>query len=216
MGVAPGSTPMTDPEQPANQPPTEFGTPPPPPVSVRWRPDVPTSRDVFGAVVVGVALIIAGAPLGLLWAATAPKINVLAALSGSEAAFDTQAGIDVHFAFLALIFGVVIGALVGWRGRRASWPLAVALAVGGLGGSLLGAQIGHLKQSDEVLRQLPHSVTGHGRDLLDFTLRAHGFSFVLPAAALLVYFLIVLLATRRDRPRLPETPEPSRFWSVPR
>jgi hypothetical protein len=205
-----------DPGGPASGPPVEFGTPPAPPDSNRWRPDLPTSRDVFGAVVVGVALVIAGAPLGLLWAATSPKVNVAAALAGSEAAFDAQAGIDVHFAFLALLFGVVTGLLVGWRGRHASWPLAAAIAVGGVAGSILGAQIGHLKASDEVLRQLPPTVSQHGREVLDFTLRAHGFYFVLPAVALLLYFLIVLLTTRREPPRLPETPDPSQYWSVPR
>ncbi|MCW2546402.1 MAG: hypothetical protein JWN96_862 [Mycobacterium sp.] len=200
----------------------EFGTPPGPSVRSRLHWNAPTSRDVLSSIVVAITLIIAGVPLGLLWGWTTPKLNVNEALGGktgilSEATFNTQAGIDVHFAFLALIFGVVAGAIVGWRGRSASWPLPIGLAVGGAAGSLVAAQIGHLMESNEVLKQIPASIRGTQLSrLMDFTLRSHGFHAVFPVAALLTFLLIVLISTRNEPPQLPAEPEPGRYWSVPR
>jgi hypothetical protein len=200
-----------------------FGTPPGPSVrGSRLRWNAPTPRDVLSSIVVAITLLIAGVPLGLLWGWTTPKLNVSEALGGttgilSEAAFNAQAGIDIHFAFLALIFGLVAGAIVGWRGRSASWPLPIAVAVGGAAGSLVAAQIGHLMESSEVLNQLPQSVRGTQlASLMDFTLRSHGFHAVFPVVALLTYLLIVLIATRNEPAKLPAEPEPGRYWSVPR
>jgi hypothetical protein len=176
---------------------------------------------VLSSVVIAITLVIAGIPLGLLWGWTTPKINVNEALGGktgiiSEAAFNAQAGIDVHFALLALIFGVLAGAIVGWRGRNASWPLPIALAVGGAAGSLVAAQIGHLMESHEVLNQIPVSIRGSVSHIFDFALRSHGFHAVFPVAALLTYLFIVLFATRNEPPELPAEPDPDRYWSVPR
>jgi hypothetical protein len=137
-------------------------------------------------------------------------------LNGSEAAFDAQGGVDVHFAFLSVLFGLAIGFLVGWRARRGAWPLAVALAAGGVGGALVAGQIGHAWRSSDVLKQLPPNVTERGRELFDFMLRAHGFYLVLPAAALFAYLLVVLFATRSEPPSLPGEPEPDVYWSTPR
>lgn len=195
-----------------------FGVPPRPdtPGPRRWSPEGVTAGDVLAALVVAIGLVIAGVPLGLLWAVTAPKIDVPDVLSGSEAAFNAQAGADVHFALLALIFGVVAGALVGWRGRSGSWTLPVALAVGGTGGSIVAAQIGHLTESSKVLDQLPQNVRGGVSNVVDFMLRSHGFHVVFPIAALVTYLIIVFATTRSRQPELPDAPEPERYWSVPR
>lgn len=177
---------------------------------------MPASRDVLTALVVAVSLVIAGVPLGFLWAATSPRLDVKAALAGSEAAFDAQAGIDVHFALLALIFGVVAGAVVGWRCRRSSWPVPLALAIGGLGGSLVAAQIGHLRESSRVLDQLPENIRGSVSNIVDFVLRSHGYHAVFPVAALLTYLIIVVATSRPEPASLPDSPDPGRYWSVPR
>jgi hypothetical protein len=193
-----------------------FGLPPAPPRLARWKPDVPHSRDVLSAVIVAVVLVVVGVPMGLLWGATTPKLNVKQALAGSEAAFNAQGGADIHFALLALVFGVAAGAVVGWFGRRGSWTLPLALAVGGVGGSLVAAQVGHLQESSGVLDQLPQDIRSRVSGIVDFTLRSHGFHVVFPVAALLAYLVIMLVTTRPQQPALPETPEPDRYWSVPR
>jgi hypothetical protein len=204
------------PDQEVRQVPTGFGVPPGPPAGRRWTPDAPTSRDVRVALAVAVGLVVAGVPLGLLWGLTTPKLDVKAVLAGSEAAFDTQAGVEAHFALLALVFGVVAGALVGWLGRSSSWPLPAALAIGGIGGSLLAAQVGHLLESSKVRDQLPPKVRGPLSDVTDFMLRSHGFHVAFPVAALVTYLMIVASTTRHQPPVLPDTPETNRYWSVPR
>jgi hypothetical protein len=206
---------MTGAPMPYSEAPEGFGVPPSPPRFARWKPEAPDSRDVLSALVAAVVLVVVGVPMGLLWGATTPKINVKQALDGSEAAFNAQGGADVHFALLALIFGVVAGAVVGWLGRRGSWTLPLALAVGGVGGSLVAAQVGHLQESSAVLDQLPQDIRGRVSNLVDFMLRSHGFHVVFPAAALLTYLVIVVATTRPQQPALPETPEPDRYWSVP-
>jgi hypothetical protein len=196
-----------------------FGVPPPPPgaqQSRRWVPQRLTAGDVLAALVVAIGLVVAGVPLGLLWAVTAPKVDVSAALAGNEATFNAQAGADVHFAFLALIFGAVAGALVGWRGRNGSWTLPLAVAIGSAAGSIVAAQIGHLTESSKVLDQLPQNVRGQVSTVVDFTLRSHGFIIVFPIAALVTYLIIVVATTRTRSPELPDAPEPERYWSVPR
>ena len=218
MTGTPGNEPSpgwaaTDPAGAVDRP--GFGVPPPAPRFARWKPEVPHSRDVLSAIVVAIALVIAGVPMGLIWGATTPKLNVKQALAGSEAAFNAQGGADVHFALLALIFGVVAGAVVGWLGRHGSWTLPLALAVGGIGGSLVAAQVGHLQESSSVLDQLPQDIRGRVSDIADFTLRSHGFHVVFPVAALVTYLLIMLATTRAQEPALPEAPEPDRYWSVP-
>ena len=199
---------------------TEFGMPAGSPRRRRsWT--APDARDVLSSVIIAVTLIVAGLPLGLIWGWTTPKLNVNEALGGttgiiSEAAFNAQAGIDVHFALIALIFGVAAGAVVGWRGRNASWPLPVALAIGGAGGSLVAAQTGHVLESHEVLHQIPASLRAQLTGIMDFVLRSQGFDVVFPIAALVTYLLIVLFTTRNEPAALLSEPEPDRYWSVPR
>ncbi len=207
------STPGSEPQDPQLDP--GFGLPPEPPVARRWKPEAPHSRDVLSAIVVAIALVVVGVPMGLIWAATTPKLNVKQALAGSEAAFNVQGGADVHFALLALIFGVLAGAVVGWRGRRGSWTLPLALAIGGVGGSLVAAQVGHLRGSSRVLDQVPQDIRSRVSNLVDFVLRSHGFHVVFPVAALLTYLIIMLLTTSHQEPVLPDAPEPDRYWSVP-
>ncbi len=193
-----------------------FGTPPLPPRQGKRSTTLPTRRDLVLAAGVAVGMAVAGALLGLLWSVTAPKVDVTAAFKGSEAAFDAQGGVDVLFAFLSALFGLALGFLVGWRARHASWPLAVGLAVGGLGGSLIAGVVGHAMRSSDVLKELPPDTSQHGRDLFDFAVRAHGFYFVLPAAALFAYLLVVFFATKPEPPELPEGVDPTVYWSVPR
>jgi hypothetical protein len=200
---------------------TEFGMPPASPLRSRLSWNAPDPRDVLSSVIIAITLVIAGLPLGLIWGWITPKLNVNEAIGGksgiiSEAAFSAQAGIDLHFALLALIFGVAAGAIVGWLGRHASWPLPLALAVGGAGGSLVAAQTGHLLESHQVLNQIPADIRGSLSGIMDFVLRSHGFYVVFPVAALLTYLLIVVLTTKPEPPQLPAEYQQDRYWSVPR
>lgn len=68
---------------------TPFGAPPglPP----RSRGDLATGGDVVAAVVAGAVMLLAGVPLGLLWGATVPTVDVADLLANSsETALETQ------------------------------------------------------------------------------------------------------------------------------
>ncbi|WP_322768676.1 hypothetical protein, partial [Frankia sp. Cr1] len=160
--------------------------------------------EIVAGVVGAVAMAAAGLPLGLLWAAAAPRLDVRAALAGSELAFDAQAGVDVYFAMICGIGGLVAGALAFWRGRSGGWPLPVGLALGGLTGSLLASWIGHELRSSRVTSQLPDGARDLAVQLVDFRLRSSGFLVVLPAVSLFVLAVLTWFSTFR-MPRRPLT-----------
>ncbi|MGF7235314.1 MAG: hypothetical protein ACQSGP_10210 [Frankia sp.] len=176
----------------------------------RWRPplDLSAGRGDLGAgLVCLVAMIIAGPLLGLLWAATAPHLDVGAVLAGSEAAFDAQGGADIYFGLICLVGGAVGGGLALWRARDASWPVPLGLAVGGFGGSLLAGAVGHAVRTGGIRHQLPAGAGPYVISLVDFRLRAHGFYVVMPATALVV-LAIGLWLTTHAQPREAEPAPP--------
>src|ERR1700710_2832861 len=122
---------------------TAFGLPSPIPRAPRRS--VATIGDVVAGVVAAAAMLVAGIPLGLIWGATAPTVDVGDLLrNSSETALEAQPAADARFALLAVVFGLVGGLIAGWRGRKAGWPLPVGLVLGGVGGSLIAGQVGHL------------------------------------------------------------------------
>ncbi|MCT9080948.1 AAA family ATPase [Streptomyces fulvoviolaceus] len=102
------------------------------------------------AAVITVAVALGGVLLGLLWWWLAPHVPLVGGLDeqGSWAVYlkdsegEQAAGVDGTFTLLALAFGAVTAFVVFlWR-RRGGVPLVVALAVGGLLGSLLAWRLG--------------------------------------------------------------------------
>jgi hypothetical protein len=159
---------------------------------------------VLAAVVAAGAMLVAGVPMGLLWGATAPRVNVTDLLqNSSETTLEAQPASDARFALLGIVFGVVAGAIAAWRGRRAGWPLPVGLALGGLGGSLVAAQTGHMTASADALAGVPPTARAVVRDLVDVSVRAGGVHAAYPLAALLVFLFVALLTTRGDEPVTP-------------
>ncbi|SBW25635.1 hypothetical protein [Protofrankia symbiont of Coriaria ruscifolia] len=158
--------------------------------------------ELLAGLVCAVAMAAAGLPLGLLWAATAPGLNVRAVLAGSEVAFDAQAGVDVYFAMICAVGGLAGGVLGFWRGRDGGWPVPAGLALGGIGGSLLASWIGHVLRSARAVSQLPEGTGSLVVQLVEFRLRSPGFLLVLPAASLFVLsvlnWLSLFLMPRRE------------------
>ncbi len=166
--------------------------------------DLTTGRgDLVAGLACLLAMIVAGPLLGLLWAATAPRLDVRAVLAGSEAAFNAQGGVDAYFGLIFLVGGIIGGLLALWRGRDASWPVPVGLAVGGFGGSLLAGLVGHALRTDGARRHLPPGAGPYVISLVDFKLRAHGLYVVMPTAAVTV-LAIGLWLTTHARPREPD------------
>jgi hypothetical protein len=194
---------------------TPFGLPTPPPRAP--RPSVATTGDVVASVVTAAALLAAGIPLGLVWGATAPTVDVRDLLrNGSETALEAQPAADARFALLAVALGILVGLVAGWRGRRAGWPLPVGLVLGGVGGSLIAAQVGHLLASEDALAAVPPTANPLVRDLVDVTVRADGVHAILPFAAVLVFLVIVVLTTKAEPLTVPDEPPAGAWWSAPR
>ncbi|WP_416072062.1 DUF2567 domain-containing protein [Streptomyces sp. ME18-1-4] len=110
-------------------------------------PGMKTELREAAVITVGVALT--GALLGLLWVWLAPKVPLVGdVVQGNLVVYfkDTEGeqaiGVDGTFTLLALAFGAVSAvAVFAWR-RRGGVPLVVALALGGLLGSLLAWRVG--------------------------------------------------------------------------
>ncbi|MBL7500380.1 hypothetical protein I6A84_13200 [Frankia sp. CNm7] len=164
-------------------------------------------------------LTLAGPLLGLLWAAVSPRLDLTAAISGSETAFAAQGDIDATFGFICLGAGVVAGLLARWRAADAGWPVPVALGLGGGAGSLIAGAVGHAIRSPDVLDKLPDGANDYVIDLVDMKVRAPGLYLVLPVVALLVLALTLWLPApwpprRRASRTPPEEQEPDAVFAT--
>ncbi|MEU6005759.1 hypothetical protein [Streptomyces sp. NPDC047453] len=119
------------------------------PVSAYEQDGPGWAAEIREAVVVMVAVALCGVPLGLLWLRLAPRVPLIADVSGSNWVVylrDTEGeqaiGVDGTFTLLALAFGVLSAVVVFLVRRRGGVPLVVALCVGGLLGSLLAWRLG--------------------------------------------------------------------------
>ncbi|GGN69557.1 hypothetical protein GCM10011579_043910 [Streptomyces albiflavescens] len=101
--------------------------------------------EVREAAVITVAVALAGVLLGVLWWWLAPHVPLIAddsAVYLKDTEGEQAIGVDGTFTLLALGFGAVSALVVFLVRRRGGVPLVVALAVGGLLGSLLAWRVG--------------------------------------------------------------------------
>ncbi len=189
-------------------------TSPDSPSPARSRRPVPLGvrPDLLAGLICAVAMAVVGFPLGLLWAAVAPHLDITGALHGNEPAFAVQSDIDARFAMICAIAGLVGGLLAFWRARDAGFPVPLGLAAGGTGGALIAGWIGHLRRSPDLLHSLPPNASPVLVDLVDLRVRAHGLYLVMPVVALGA-FAIGLWATSRPsrRPRADGSQPPDPF-----
>ncbi|WP_373684912.1 ABC transporter permease [Streptomyces lunaelactis] len=166
--------------------------------------------ELRDAAVVLVAVAIAGVALGLLWLWLAPRVPLI---SSDKAVFlkDTEGeeavGADGTFALLALGFGAVSAAAVFWFRRRGGIALVVALALGGLLGSLLAWGIGTwFGPTDDVVAHARAVGEGVTFDA-PLELKAYGTLLAWPVAAMVVHLAVTALFGPRDpEPEWPPTP----------
>ncbi|MER7665032.1 hypothetical protein [Streptomyces sp. NPDC096193] len=166
------------------------------------HPDDPDLRtDLRDGAVVLVAVAVAGVALGLLWLWLAPRVPLI---SDGKAVFlrDTEGeeamGADGTFALLALAFGAVSAAVLFLLRRRGGITLVVALAVGGLLGSLLAWGVGTwLGPTDDVVAHAREVGKGVVFDA-PLELNAHGALLAWPVAAMVVHLALTALFGPRD------------------
>ncbi|MFD1661185.1 AAA family ATPase [Streptomyces caeni] len=105
--------------------------------------------EVREAAVITVGVALAGVLLGVLWSRLAPHVPLVGDLVDKNWVVylkDTEGeqaiGVDGTFTLLALGFGVLSALVVFLVRRRGGVPLVVALALGGVLGSLLAWRVG--------------------------------------------------------------------------
>jgi hypothetical protein len=101
------------------------------------------------AAVTAVAAALGGVLLGVLWWWLAPRVPLVGDVVGDnwvvyfkDSEGEQAVGVDGTFSLLALGFGAVSALVAFLVRRRGGVPLVVALAVGGLLGSLLAWRLG--------------------------------------------------------------------------
>ncbi|MFF3398383.1 ABC transporter permease [Streptomyces sp. NPDC002659] len=167
-------------------------------------------REARDAILVVVALTVLGVALGLLWLWLAPRVPLI---SSDKAVFlkDTEGeeavGADGTFALLALGFGAVSAAAVFFFRRRGGIALVVALALGGLFGSLLAWGIGEwFGPTDDVVAHARAVGEGVTFDA-PLELKARGALLAWPVAAMVVHLALTALFGPRDpEPEWPPFP----------
>jgi hypothetical protein len=113
--------------------------------------DAGRSRSIVVELLVclAVAVVIAGlgAPIGLLWRAVAPKVELVQTDFGPYPLQPEPEGYiadEGWFIFIAVGAGIVLALLAWFALRRFRGPgMVAALAVGSIGGSVLAAWLGH-------------------------------------------------------------------------
>ncbi|MER6674270.1 AAA family ATPase [Streptomyces sp. NPDC000983] len=208
--TAPLTPPPPPRDQPAStawqQPPVPRGGPHPYGQLPAYEDDGPGMRtELREAAVVTVAVAVAGALLGVLWSWLAPRVPLVGDMvDGGWVVYikDTEGeqaiGVEGTFTLLAIAFGAVSALVVFLARRRGGVPLVVALAVGGLLGSLLAWRVGvWLGPADDVIaraREVGKGVTFSAPLELD----AKGAWLVWSISALVVHLGLTGLFGPRD------------------
>ncbi|WP_369237971.1 AAA family ATPase [Streptomyces sp. R21] len=147
------TAPLTPPPPPHDQTPHNAWQAPPAGGAVgttAYEQDGPGMKtEVREAAVITVGVALGGVLLGLLWWWLAPHVPLVGGVVDKSWVVylkDTEGeqavGVDGTFTLLALAFGAVSAVVVFLLRRRGGVPLVVALAVGGLLGSLLAWRLG--------------------------------------------------------------------------
>jgi hypothetical protein len=166
-------------------------------------------RELIEAAVIVVVSAVLGALLAWLWLTLAPRVPLELAqgaviLKDSEA--EDSIAIDGTFALLGLAFGAVMAAAVFLVRKRGGIPLVLALAVGGVLGSLLAWKMGvWLGPTEDVVAHAKQVGPGKSFDA-PLQLRAKGALLAWPAAAMVVH--LVLTGLFGPKEPLPAPPPP--------
>ncbi|MEZ3178532.1 AAA family ATPase [Streptomyces pimonensis] len=166
--------------------------------------------EIREAAVTAVAVALGGVLLGVLWWWLAPRVPYVGDVAGGswvvylkDSEGEQSIGVDGTFTLLALGFGAVSALVVFLVRRRGGVPLVVALAVGGLLGSVLAWRLGvWLGPASDVMAQARSVGEGVTFDA-PLKLGAKGALLAWPFAALVLHLGLTGLFGPRDPEQLP-------------
>lgn len=113
-----------------------------PPTAAPAPEGPPLRDDAVAAGVTGVALVLLGAPVGLLWAAVSPRVRVSLGEGGPDLDAGAFAGADVAFGVVVLVVGLLCGLLAHRLGKAYGPGVVVGLVAGGLVAAYVAAKTG--------------------------------------------------------------------------
>lgn len=151
------------------------------------------AREIVIALAVVAAVAALGAPLGPLWRALSPRVELIRAATGWFPVQEEPEGYiagDGWFAVITAAAGVLVALLAWWLLRRYRGPvIVVALAAGSLLGALFARWIGHEIGLEEYLRQVREATVGT-RVSRQVNLRVQIVVLVQPLFAVAAYTLL--------------------------
>lgn len=184
------------------------------PVAARARPVATNSRlrqpVLFWLGIYGIAVVVVGALLGVLWALTVPlSVYHINADGGAATTEQGLAGFvtgDVYFTLLGVVAGIAVGVVVWrWFGGL-GWPAVLLAAIGATVMALTCWQLGWLLGPHEFGPRLAAAKPGDDLEI-ELTVRAWSSLLVWPFAALLPMLLFSALSSDPEESVAPSAPE---------
>jgi hypothetical protein len=180
--------------------------------------------EMLTTVMLGVASLVAGVLVGVVWRALAPMVTGVVSISGGQkSAFlvdpETKGfvGQDGTFAVCAVVAGALLGlAAFTWFRRRGPVGAALALAGAGIGAAYLASWFGSwLGPGHGSIFAAAQNVPNNGTFDLPLQLGATGVLWLWPAVAVGLYFLLMLVFGPTDADDREDPPPAFPQWADP-
>lgn len=164
-------------------------------IAMPWR------RQAAAAVTSTCLLVLLGAPVGLIWAGLAPRLDFVVDRGGGgltlvNSESEALVAADGYFLFITAVVGIACGIVAYRLGRVRHGPgLVVGLGAGGLGAAVVAAQVGR-RLYEASFAHAEKAATAGQHVLLFVSVRAQPVLFVWGFVAALTYGLLVAVFER--------------------
>lgn len=159
------------------------------------------TQEAAAALLTVTGCVLLGAPLGLLWAAVSPRVEVIVAAGGDVSLADPTTSqfvaADGWFLVLAAAAGLLTGGLAWLAGRRYGFGVVIGLVVGGLLAAEVARRTGQLV--DAGVAQSAARAGTEGVVELSVRLRSEQARVGWPVAALAAHMVLTLFDGSRHR-----------------
>ncbi|MCU1692704.1 MAG: hypothetical protein JWM64_1795 [Frankiales bacterium] len=160
------------------------------PAAVLARTSPAVRADAAAAALTGVVVVLLGAPVGLLWAAVAPRVEVVLRGAEGPGLVDPEtsafAGADIAFGALAVVVGLLCGLGAYALARRYGPGVVAGLLLGGLLAAYVAAKTG-TQVGKDGFQAAARDLDRTGTVEANVRLRAYEALVLWPAAALAAF-----------------------------